>query len=128
MGNVYSAHNIAAYFIEELNGMNKFINERTLQQLLAETDAMWQKAFGHCAYHEQASPNQNTYIGSIQREYNHHGQNHIQSPELEWYLPYGSFQLVRRPYEIIEFTSKERIILYKVIAQVYRTQQKALAV
>ena len=128
MGNVYSAHNVAAYLIEELNRMQKCMNATTLQHLLANIDAAWVQTFGHRAFSEPATPTKTTYIQSVHMEYKQYGQQPITTPELEWHLPYGAFQFILRPYNDLNLTTKEQIIMHKVIANTYRPTKKALAV
>ena len=52
MGNVYSAQHVAAYIVYELNDVQEFVNQLSIQRLLADVEAMWQKVYGHCAFSE----------------------------------------------------------------------------
>lgn len=128
MGNIHSAQNVAAYFVYECNDAKKFINDCTIQQLLAEVDVMWKKAFGHCAFHEQTLDFQNgIYIKDVHDAYKEHGNKHITEPAKEWFLKYGEFQLILRPYAVPNFNAKEQIVIRKAINRVYKIHKQALA-
>ncbi|WP_332647760.1 hypothetical protein [Lysinibacillus sp. 54212] len=117
MGNVYSAQNITAYFVYELNEVETFINQKVIQNLLAAVDTMWKKTFGHSAFSEETHDLASTgyVVNEVYEAYREHGGDHIVMPAKEWYLAYGQFQLVHRTYGIPAFTKKEEIIVRKIM-------------
>lgn len=117
MGNRYSAQNVAAYFIYEFNERNLFINANILQELLFKVEVVWNKLFGHSAFEEQVtSIKEKGYaIKEVYEKYEELKDNHIELPAREWYLKYGEFQLVYRPYGIPPFNSKEEQVVQKII-------------
>ncbi len=117
MGNIYSAQNVAAYFIYGLNEKGAFINSFSLQRLLAEVDSLWQKVFGHTGFKEETSLNStnNYYVKDVFEAYEESGNDHITIPAKEWHLVYGQFQLVHRTYGVPAFTAKEMLIVNSVM-------------
>ena len=122
MGNVYSAQNITAYFVYELNEVETFINQKAIQNLLAVVDTMWKKTFGHSAFSEETHDfaSAGYVVKEVYEAYKEHGGDHIDIPAKEWYLAYGEFQLVHCTYGIPAFTKKEEIIIRKIVDR-YRT-------
>lgn len=117
MGNIYSAQNIAAYFIYELNEKGAFINAFSLQRLLAGVDNLWHKTFGHTAYKEETATfsESNYYVKEVFEAYKEFGNHHLSIPAKEWHLEYGQFQLVQRTYGVPVFTTKEMLLVNSVI-------------
>ena len=117
MGNVYSAQHVAAYFIYELNEVDAFINQISIQHLLGRIDSMWKKAFGHGAFSEHTYDLEATgyVVKEVYEAYKELGTEHIALPAKEWYLKYGEFQLVHRTYGIPPFTRKEEMIAREVL-------------
>ena len=126
MGNIYSAQNVTAYVIYEFNDAKEFLNACGIQQILADVNLMWHKVFGHSAFSEQTHDLKSTgyTVKEIADEYKEHGSAHLIEPAKEWFLKYGEFQLVRRPYAVPNFTAKEEIILKRVLAA-FRLQNYA---
>lgn len=122
MENVYSAQNFAAYFIYELNERQTFINQTEIQHLLADVDVMWQKVFGRCAYREATHTfSEGYYVHEVFEAYKALGEERITEPAKEWYLQYGDFQLILRPFGIPAFTAVEE----RIVAHVLRRYQQA---
>ncbi|MEG0385034.1 MAG: hypothetical protein RR587_06220 [Solibacillus sp.] len=121
MGNVYSAQNVAAYIIYELNDLKKFVNAMAIQEILADVDMMWQKVFGNCAFSETTHhlSNSNYVVKEVAEQYKEHGTTHLLEPAKEWFLKYGEFQLVQRPYAIPNYTAKEQLLMKKVLSNYY---------
>ncbi|MEK4423866.1 hypothetical protein [Solibacillus sp. FSL K6-1523] len=117
MGNVYSAQNVAAYIIYELNDLKKFVNAMTIQGILADVEMMWQKVFGHCAFSETIHHLSEVgfVVKEVAEEYEEHGTAHLLEPAKEWFLKYGEFQLVQRPIAIPNFTVKEQLLMKKIL-------------
>ena len=117
MGNIYSAQNIAAYFIYELNEKGAFINSFSLQRLLAVVDKLWFKTFGHSAIKEETTSfiESNYYVKDVFEAYEEFGDQHLTLPAKEWHLEYGQFQLVHRTYGVPVFTTKETLIVNGVL-------------
>ena len=117
MGKVYSAQNVAAYIIYELNEVKEYINACAIQQILADVNVMWQKVFGHSAFSEQTHNLETTgyVIKEVDEEYNIHGSAHILTPAREWFLKYGEFQLVQRPYAVPNYSVKEELVMTKIL-------------
>lgn len=117
MGNVYSAQNVAAYFVYELNEVHTFVNQISIQYLLGQVNAMWKKAFGHSAFSEITHDLEATgyVVKEVYDAYKEYGTNHLEEPAKEWYLKYGEFQLVHRTYGVPPFTKKEEMIAKKVL-------------
>jgi len=117
MGNNYSAQNVAAYFIYELNEKGAFINSVSLQHLLAEVDQLWYKVFGHSAYKEETTSfSENGYfVIDVYEAYKEFEDQHLALPAKEWHLEYGQFQLVHRTYGVPAFTTKELLIVNSVM-------------
>ena len=117
MGNIYSAQNVAAYAIYELNDAKELVNAFDIQQILADVNTMWFKVFGHSAFSETTHDLKSTgyTVKEVAEEYWEHGSAHLLEPAKEWYLKYGTFQLIKRPYAVPNFTAKEEIILKKVL-------------
>lgn len=117
MGKVYSAQNIAAYIIYELNDAKEFVNACSIQQILADVNVMWQRVFGHDAFSETTHDLEVTgyTVKEVADEYKVHGLAHLLEPAKEWFLKYGEFQLVQRPFAVPNFTAKEAIMLNKVL-------------
>ena len=117
MGNIYSAQNIAAYFIYELNEKGAFINSFSLQRLLAVVDNLWHKTFGHTAFKEETTSfsENKYYVKDVFEAYEALGDQHLSLPAKEWHLEYGQFQLVQRTYGVPIFTTKEMLIVNGVL-------------
>ena len=116
MGNVYRAQNVATYLIYELNEMQTFINHKGIQCLLAEIDSTWQKVFGHSIFHEATCHlSKGYFIKEIVDTYSEFGDEHIHLPAMEWYLPFGSFQLIQRTYSVPAFTEFEKRIIEAIL-------------
>lgn len=83
MGKVYSAQNIAAYIIYELNDVKEFVNACAIQQILADVNTMWQHVFGHNAFSEQAHDlsTEGYVVREVAEAYKIHGTAHILSPK-----------------------------------------------
>ncbi|MCR8854412.1 hypothetical protein [Lysinibacillus fusiformis] len=122
MGNLYSAQNIASYLIYELNEGHVFVNNQSIQHILTLVEHKWQQIFGHSAYQEQVCANDNGYmVKEVYETYEKYGVSHIQLPATEFYLKYGTFQLVERTYAIPNFTEVEISIVQQALTQ-YRFQ------
>ncbi|KAB0441085.1 hypothetical protein [Lysinibacillus fusiformis] len=122
MGNLYSAQNIASYLIYELNEGHVFVNNQSIQHILTLVECKWQQIFGHSAYQEQVCTDDIGYtIKEVYEAYEKYGVRHIQLPATEFYLKYGTFQLVERTYAIPNFTEEEISIVQQALTQ-YRFQ------
>ena len=118
MGNVYSAQNVASYLIYELNESNEFVNCMSIQHLLALVETRWQLAFGHTAFKEIVHAKEEGYIvKEVFEAYEEYDKNHIELPVKEYYLKYGTFQLVERTYAVPNFTLVEEKIIQAALAQ-----------
>lgn len=119
MGNIYSAQNIAAYFIYELNEQKVFINSATLQHLLAKVDSDWRSRFSHSAFLESVSSfATNKYVvKEVYEAYEEFGENHLKVPAKEWYLEYGKFQLVHRTYGVPAFSAEEQLLINNIVTK-----------
>lgn len=128
MGKVYSAQNVAAYIIYELNEIKEFVNACSIQQILADVNAMWQNVFGHAAFSETTHDFHKVgyTVQEVADEYKEHGSAHILEPAKEWFLKYGEFQLVQRPYAVPNYTAKEEIMMNKILTA-YRLRAYNLA-
>ncbi|MEK4698279.1 hypothetical protein MKX47_01720 [Solibacillus sp. FSL R7-0668] len=117
MGKVYSAQNVAAYIIYELNEEKEFVNACSIQQILADVNAMWHSVFGHHAFSETTHDflKFGYTVQEVADEYKEHGTAHILEPAKEWFLKYGEFQLVQRPYAVPNFSVKEEIVMHKIL-------------
>lgn len=117
MGNVYSAQNIAAYLIYELNEQNTFINAVALQLLLAEVEIEWNRQYGHSAFSEKIySISENNYVvKEVYEAYKECEDHHLEVPAKEWFLEYGQFQLVYRTYGVPAFKAQEKIFVHNII-------------
>ena len=118
MGKVYSAQNVAAYVIYELNEVKEFVNACSIQQILADVNTMWQNVFGHVAFSETTHDLQTAgyIVKEVADEYQELGTAHIVEPAKEWFLKYGEFQLVQRPYAVPNFSAIEAIVMRKILA------------
>ena len=118
MGKVFSAQNVAAYIIYELNEVKEFVNACSIQQILADVDSIWQNVFGHHAFSEATHDfHKSGYtVKEVADEYIEYGTAHILAPAKEWFLKYGEFQLVQRPYAVPNFSIKEEIIMRKILS------------
>ena len=127
MENVYSAQNVTSYLIYELNEMQSFINHKGIQCLLAEIEMMWQKVFGHSIFHEATCQLSDGYfIKEIFDTYSEFGEQHVPLPAMEWHLPFGKFQLVRRTYSVPDFTEIEKKIIQAILKRYkYQLLKKA---
>ncbi|GLC88077.1 hypothetical protein [Lysinibacillus piscis] len=122
MGNVYGAQNMTAYLIGKLNESHIFVNNLSIQHLLASVENTWQQIFGHSAFHETVAINEANYtIRDVFITYEHYGTGHIPFPEKDYYLTYGTFQLEERPYELPSFTQEEEELVQQLVTQ-YRLQ------
>lgn len=128
MGKVYSAQNVTAYIIYELNEIKEFVNACSIQQILADVNAMWHNVFGHAAFSETAHDFHKVgyTVQEVADEYKEHGSAHLLEPAKEWFLKYGEFQLVQRPYAVPNYTAKEEIVMNKILAA-YRVRAYNLA-
>ena len=101
MGNVYRAQNVTAYIIYELNESHHFVNNKSIQNILSTVETKWQQTFGHSAFEEIVYAKEEGYtVKEVFEEYKVHGTNHITLPATEYYLQYGSFQLIERFFSI----------------------------
>lgn len=117
MGNVYSAHNIASYFIYELNESHEFVNNISIQSLLSIVEKKWHQTFGHTAFKEIVHTKEESYtVKEVYETYQAYGTNHISLPATEYYLKYGTFQLVERTYSVPNFTQEEEILVQVALA------------
>lgn len=122
MGNVYSAQNIASYLIYELNEGHVFVNNMSIQHILASVERKWQQNFGHSAFEENIYAKEEGYtVKEVFEAYEKYGASHIPLPATEIYLKYGTFQLVERTYAIPNFTQDEIGLVQQAITQ-YRNQ------
>lgn len=118
MANKYSAQNIAAYFINEMNERQAFINNEVLQYMLAELNAAWTKQFGQSAFIEEvAAPACHYTVKDVFEAYAEAGTAHIAAPAKEWTLPYGTFQLVYRTIREPKFTADEQRLVSHIARQ-----------
>lgn len=117
MGNVYSAQNVASYFIYELNESHEFVNNISIQSLLSIVEKKWHQTFGHTAFKETVHMKEGSYaVREVFESYQAYGTYHISLPATEYYLRYGTFQLVERTYAIPNFTQEEEILVQVALA------------
>ncbi|KOP69440.1 hypothetical protein AMS59_23115 [Lysinibacillus sp. FJAT-14745] len=127
MGNVYSAQNIASYLIYELNEGHVFVNNMSIQNILASVESKWQEIFRHSAFKEVVYVNEEGYtVKEVFEAYECYGTSHIPLPATEYYLKYGTFQLVERTYAIPNFTQEEIRLVQQALTQ-YRYKLLAKA-
>ncbi|MFE3576340.1 hypothetical protein [Lysinibacillus sp. NPDC059133] len=127
MGNVYSAQNIASYLIYELNEGHVFVNNMSIQNILASVESTWQEIFGHSAFKEIVYVKEEGYtVKEVFEAYEGYGASHIPLPATEYYLKYGTFQLVERTYAIPNFTLEEIGLVQQALTQ-YRYKWLAKA-
>ncbi|MEQ6357968.1 hypothetical protein ABNX05_25570 [Lysinibacillus sp. M3] len=127
MGNVYSAQNIASYLIYELNEGHVFVNNMSIQNILASVESKWQENFGHSAFKEIVYVKEEGYtVKEVFEAYEGYGASHISLPATEYYLKYGTFQLVERTYAIPNFTLEEIRLVQQALTQ-YRYKLLAKA-
>ena len=127
MGNIYRAQNVTAYLIYELNESHHFVNNMAIQYLLSTVESKWQQTFGHSAFEEIVYAKEEGYtVKEVFEEYKVHGTDHIALPATEYYLQYGSFQLIERTYAIPNFTQEEIKLVKSALAQ-YRYRLFLLA-
>lgn len=118
MGNIYGAQNVASYFVYELNDIYSFVNSDSLQYLLAEVENKWHEHFGHSAFEEEVYALETGYVvKEVYEAYLSNGLDHISLPAKEFYLPYGTFQLIERTYGVPAFTPEEQVIIHSIIDQ-----------
>ncbi|MEK5330204.1 hypothetical protein [Lysinibacillus sp. FSL W8-0992] len=118
MGNVYRAQNVTAYIIYELNESQHFVNNLSIQNLLSTVETKWQQTFGHSAFEEIVYAKEEGYIvKEVFEEYEANGTSHIALPATEYYLKYGSFQLIERTYAVPNFTQEEIKLVQSALAQ-----------
>ncbi|QPQ33423.1 hypothetical protein [Lysinibacillus sp. JNUCC-52] len=118
MGNVYRAQNVTAYIIYELNESHHFVNNKSIQNILSTVETKWQQTFGHSAFEEIVYAKEKGYIvKEVFEEYEGYGTSHIALPATEYYLKYGSFQLIERTYAIPNFTQEEVTLVRLALAQ-----------
>ncbi|MFJ5790748.1 hypothetical protein ACIP9G_11680 [Lysinibacillus sp. NPDC093197] len=118
MGNVYRAQNVTAYIIYELNESQHFVNNLSIQNLLSTVETKWQQTFGHSAFEEIVYAKEEGYIvKEVFEEYEANGTSHIALPATEYYLKYGSFQLIERTYAVPNFTQEEIKLVQLALAQ-----------
>ena len=80
-------------------------------------------AFGHTAFKEAVYTKEKAYtVKEVFETYSLHTDNHIALPATEYYLKYGTFQLVERTYAIPNFTQDEEKIVQTALTQ-YRNVQ-----
>jgi len=116
MGNIYSAQNVASYLIYELNDTYSFVNANALQYLLGEVEYKWQTTFGHSAFSEQVQDLKDGFaVKEVYDVYAENGLEHIAAPAKEYFLPYGQFQLIERPYAVPSLTTLEQSLIASVI-------------
>lgn len=117
MENIYSAQNVASYFVYELNEKYQFVNAIAIQQLLQQVDQLWNKQFGHSAFMEQTHCVETTgyYVKEVYEAYAEHGNKHVPIPAKEWFLKFGEFQLVYRTYSVPDFTETEQSLINQVV-------------
>ena len=117
MGNVYSAQNLVAYFIYNLNEQSTFVNAHSLQYILMELNESWDCHFGHHGVSEAIVLLDEKQYGvkEVQEAYAEFGEQHLTDPAKDWYLEYGQFQLVYRPYGIPAFTEEEELLVNRVL-------------
>lgn len=121
MGNIYSAQNIVSYLIYELNEGYVFVNNKSIQHLLTSVERKWQEVFGHTAFQERVFTEEDFTVKEVFEAYEQYGVSHISLPATEFYLKYGTFQLVERTYAIPNFTEEEISLVQQALAQ-YRYQ------
>ncbi|AHN20347.1 hypothetical protein FCT18_17660 [Lysinibacillus sphaericus] len=127
MANIYRAQNVTAYLIYELNESHHFVNNMAIQYLLSTVESKWQQTFGHSAFEEIVYAKEEGYtVKEVFEEYKVHGTDHIALPATEYYLQYGSFQLIERTYAIPNFTQEEIKLVQSALAQ-YRYRLFLLA-
>lgn len=127
MANIYRAQNVTAYLIYELNESHHFVNNMAIQYLLSTVESKWQQTFGHSAFEETVYAKEEGYtVKEVFEEYKVHGTDHIALPATEYYLQYGSFQLIERTYAIPNFTQEEIKLVKSALAQ-YRYRLFLLA-
>ncbi len=127
MANIYRAQNVTAYLIYELNESHHFVNNMVIQYLLSTVESKWQQTFGHSAFEEIVYAKEEGYtVKEVFEEYKVHGTDHIALPATEYYLQYGSFQLIERTYAIPNFTQEEIKLVQSALAQ-YRYRLFLLA-
>lgn len=118
MANIYRAQNVTAYLIYELNESHHFVNNMAIQYLLSTVESKWQQTFGHSAFEEIVYAKEEGYtVKEVFEEYKVHGTDHIALPATEYYLQYGSFQLIERTYAIPNFTQEEIKLVQSALAQ-----------
>lgn len=128
MPNRYSAQHVSAYLIGQLNEQSVQINGFELQQLLKNVDRTWRKVFGQCAFSEQVHPSRDYYIEDVFNTYKEQfGDGPIDRPAMEWYLPYGQFQLCLRPYTIPTFSPLENVVISRVVSEYLRIKLKKIS-
>ncbi|MEG0260176.1 MAG: hypothetical protein RR651_09905 [Lysinibacillus sp.] len=117
MGNVYGAQHVASYLVYEINESHGFINNMSLQHLLSAVESKWQQTFGHSAFKEAVyTANKGYAVKEVFEAYAENAEAHIKLPAKEYYLKYGTFQLVERTYAIPNFTVEEQQLVQWIIA------------
>ena len=120
MGNAYSAQNVASFLIYELTEKSYKPTKMQLQQLLRIVDLNWMSIFGHSAFHEEKHLNEKYYIYEVYQTYEEQFRsNYIMEPAKEWFLPYGQFQLIYRPFAVPAFSPLEKIVMQKMIKKFF---------
>lgn len=124
MERVYSAQNVAAHIIYELQETNVLVNQKAIQSVLAEIANMWQKVFGHSPFKEATHDLSVTgyTVQEVYEDYKQYGNRMIQEPAKEWFLQYGEFQLIQRTYGVPAFTALEKKIIQSVL-RLYASRQ-----
>ncbi|QBK24664.1 hypothetical protein [Ureibacillus thermophilus] len=119
MSKVYSAQNFAAYIIYELNETNTFVNAKALQHLLEVVKRCWENVFGSNPYREESYSmlTHDYVVKEVYEAYKEFGEQHISKPANEWYLKYGEFQLILRPYAVPAFSKEEEKLMRKILNQ-----------
>ncbi|RHW35805.1 hypothetical protein D1B33_11930 [Lysinibacillus yapensis] len=117
MGNIYSAQNVAAYFIYELNEQRTFINAASLQYLLTKVEEVWREQFGHSAFREKVwNFDIHGYIvKEVADTYEESGIHHLFLPAKDWFLQFGQFQLQYKTYSVPAFTNQEQDLINRIV-------------
>lgn len=94
------------------------MNNLSIQNLLSTVETKWQQTFGHSAFEEIVYAKEEGYIvKEVFEEYEANGTSHIALPATEYYLKYGSFQLIERTYAVPNFTQEEIKLVQSALAQ-----------
>jgi len=117
MGNRYSAQHVSAFIIYELREKSIDLDSAKIQQLLKLVDFKWRKVFGQCAFLESVHAHSSYYIKEVFETYDEQfGNEQVQEPAREWFLPYGQFILQYRPYGIPSYSPFEKLVMDKILS------------